>query len=120
MTNLGAFREYCKAYLREHPNIHKDMTFLVRQLAPTPQGLPLEIYVFTNDQRWVYYEGIQADIFDHMYAVLPLFGLRPFQEPSGSELTRAIEGLRASGATPSRRFAEIPTGPNDAPADDLE
>ena len=91
MTNLGVFRAYCIAYLREHPEIHdKDMTFLVRQLAPDPEGLPLELYVFTRDQRWIYYEAIQADIFDHLFAVLPLFKLRPFQRPSGSDLREAL------------------------------
>jgi len=95
MTNIGAFREYCKAYLSQNEKIHKEMTFLVRQLAPTPQGLPIEIYVFTNDQRWPVYEGIQADIFDHLFAVLPLFGLRPFQEPSGADVAHAAEALAA-------------------------
>lgn len=91
MTNLGVFRAYCIAYLREHPEIHdKDMTFLVRQLAPDPEGLPLELYVFTRDQRWIYYEAIQADIFDHLFAVLPLFELRPFQRPSGSDWREAL------------------------------
>lgn len=96
MTNLGAFREYCKAFLRQHESIHKEMTFLVRQLAPTAKGLPIELYVFTNDQRWLFYEGIQADIFDHLFAVLPLFGLRPFQEPSGADVSQAAEALIAT------------------------
>lgn len=86
MTNVGVFRAYCLAYLREHPQIHdEEMTFLVRQLAPDSEGLPLELYVFTRDQRWTYYEAIQADVFDHLFAVLPLFELRPFQRPSGSD-----------------------------------
>lgn len=92
MTNIGVFREYCKAYLSQHKDIHKDMTFLVRQLAPDAEGLPLEIYVFSSDQRWVEYEGIQADIFDHLLAVLPLFGLRAYQRPAGADLRAALGG----------------------------
>jgi miniconductance mechanosensitive channel len=98
MTNLGAFRAYCESYLREHPQINKEMTFLVRQLAPSATGLPIELYVFSSDQRWVYYEGIQADIFDHLFAVLPLFGLRAFQEPSGLDVSMAGEALRAAAS----------------------
>ena len=79
LSNSSVFRAYVVAFLREREDIHKDMTFLVRQLAPGPQGLPLEIYVFSNNQTWVEYEDIQSDIFDHLFAVLPLFELRPFQ-----------------------------------------
>jgi len=82
LTNVGCFRAYCIAYLRNHPKIHQNMMLLVRQLDPTPQGLPLEIYVFTNTIAWVEYESIQADIFDHLYAVLSLFGLRAYQFPT--------------------------------------
>ena len=85
LTNLGTFRAYVVAYLRSHPKIHADMTFLVRQLAPTPQGLPLEIYVFTTTTVWADYEGIQSDIFDHLLAVVPQFDLRVFQEPTGGD-----------------------------------
>jgi miniconductance mechanosensitive channel len=67
------------AYLRNHPKIHPELTFLVRQLAPTEHGLPLEIYVFSSDQDWVAYEGIQADIFDHLLAVMSQFDLRIYQ-----------------------------------------
>ena len=89
LTNSGTFRAYCIEYLRAHPSIHKQgMTFLVRQLAPTEKGLPIEIYVFVNDVRWVHYEGIQSDIFDHLLASLPVFGLRAFQLPSDSSLAR--------------------------------
>jgi miniconductance mechanosensitive channel len=95
LTNIGTFRAYCIAYLRSHPGIHQEMTFLVRQLAPTPEGLPLEIYVFTNDTAWGAYEAIQADIFDHLYAVLPVFGLRPFQSPAGRDLQGIGRPLRA-------------------------
>ncbi len=88
LTNIGTFRAYVTQYLRNHPQIHQEMTFLIRQLQPTPQGLPLEIYVFTNDTRWAFYEGIQADVFDHILAIVPDFGLRVFQEPSGSDIAR--------------------------------
>lgn len=86
MTNVGTFRAYVTAYLRNNPMIHKDLTFLVRQLEVTPRGLPLEIYVFVADTRWAIYEGVQADIFDHLFAVIPEFGLRVFQEPSGRDI----------------------------------
>ncbi len=86
LTNVGTFRAYLQHYLRNHPRVHQDMTFLVRQLALTDHGLPIEIYVFSNDQAWVSYEAIQADIFDHVLAVLPLFDLRPFQRPTGADL----------------------------------
>jgi miniconductance mechanosensitive channel len=86
MTNLGTFRAYLVEYLRHHPQIHQDMTFLVRQLKPTAEGIPMEIYVFSKDQRWAYYEAIQSDIFDHILAVLPLFDLRPFQSPTGTDV----------------------------------
>lgn len=86
LTNVGTFRAYVVRYLQQHPLIHKKLTFLVRQLQPTAQGLPLEIYVFTSDTRWAVYEGIQADIFDHLLAVLPEFGLRAFQQPTGYDV----------------------------------
>jgi len=81
LTNIGTFRAYVVAYLRHHPQIHQDMTFLVRQLAPTVHGVPIEIYVFCTDQNWVNYEGIQSDIFDHLLAVLSEFDLRAYQVP---------------------------------------
>jgi miniconductance mechanosensitive channel len=86
LTNVGTFRAYCLAYLRNHELVHQDMTLLVRQLQPTPDGLPIEIYVFTKDIRWAFYEDIQADIFDHLLAVIPQFKLRVFQKPSGKDL----------------------------------
>ncbi len=85
MTNVGCFREYVKRYLHENPKIHKGMTFLVRQLAPSKDGLPIEIYVFSNDVAWTNYEGIQADIFDHLLAVLPEFDLTVHQNPTGRD-----------------------------------
>ena len=89
LTNIGTFRAYCKEYLGAHPKIHHEgMTFLVRQLPSNEKGVPIEIYVFVNDTRWVEYEGIQSDIFDHLLASLPIFGLRAFQLPSDSSLSR--------------------------------
>ena len=85
MTNLGTFRAYVQAYLKNHPQINQDMTFLVRQLAPTSQGLPIEIYVFCTDKIWANYEAIQADIFDHILAIVPVFDLGIFQEPTGRD-----------------------------------
>ncbi|MDX5628054.1 MULTISPECIES: mechanosensitive ion channel domain-containing protein [unclassified Brenneria] len=86
LTNLGTFRAYLQAYLQAHPGIHKGMTLMVRQLAPTPEGLPLEIYAFTNTTAWVEYESIQADIFDHIFAVMPEFDLRVHQTPTGYDM----------------------------------
>lgn len=94
LTNIGTFRAYVTRYLREHPMIAQDMTFLVRQLQPGEAGLPLEIYVFVNDVRWAVYESVQADIFDHLIAILPEFDLRLFQAPSGSDL-RSMAQLAA-------------------------
>ena len=90
-TNLGIFRRYLENYLRSHPQISQEMTFLVRHLQPTEKGIPIEIYVFSKEQRWAYYEGIQADIFDHVLAILPEFELQIFQNPSGSDLTNLIK-----------------------------
>jgi miniconductance mechanosensitive channel len=86
LTNIGTFRAYVTAYLRQHAMINADMTLMVRQLAPTPQGLPLEIYAFCKDKAWVAYEGVQADIFDHLLAVLPAFDLRVHQAPTGDDV----------------------------------
>ena len=88
MTNVGTLRAYLNHYLKHHPGIHQEMTLLVRQLEPTPQGLPLEIYCFTNDTNWTFYENVQSDIFDHVLAVLPEFGLRVFQQPTGNDLVQ--------------------------------
>jgi len=85
LTNVGTFRAYIAAYLKNHPKVNQDMTFLIRHLEPTPQGLPIQIYVFCKDQRWANYEAIQADIFDHILAVVGEFGLRVFQHPSGAD-----------------------------------
>ncbi len=83
LTNLGTFRAYLQAYLQNHPMIHQEMTLLVRHLQPTEHGLPIEVYAFSRDQAWANYEGIQADVFDHVLAVIPQFDLRVYQQPSG-------------------------------------
>lgn len=85
MTNIGTFRAYVVAYLKSNKKIHQGMTFIVRQLPPNPSGLPLEIYVFSNDTAWANYEAIQADIFDHILAIIPEFDLRVFQNPTGED-----------------------------------
>jgi miniconductance mechanosensitive channel len=90
LTNIGTFRAYVESFLRNHPNIHQEMTFLVRQLSPTENGLPLEIYVFCNDQDWARYESIQGDIFDHLLAAAPVFDLRIFQQPTGSDFRKLL------------------------------
>src|SRR3989338_7770819 len=86
VTNIGTFRAYVEHYLRQHPGIHQEMTQLVRQMNPTADGLPLELYCFTNTIAWARYEAIQSDIFDHLLAILPEFGLRVFQHPSGADM----------------------------------
>lgn len=85
-TNLGVFRRYLTAYLRSLPTVNQQMMVMVRQLQPTEHGLPLELYFFTDTVDWVCYEGIQADVFDHLLAIVPQFGLRVFQAPAGSDL----------------------------------
>lgn len=85
-TNLGVFRKYLEAYLRNHPMINQEMTFLVRHLQSTEKGIPVEIYVFCKDKRWAFYESVQADIFDHVLAVIPEFELSVYQAPSGRDL----------------------------------
>ncbi|NOU59772.1 mechanosensitive ion channel family protein [Marinifilum caeruleilacunae] len=90
LTNVGTFRKYIEAYLQSHPKIHKNMTFLVRQLQPSEKGLPIEIYVFSNDQAWANYEAIQADIFDHIFAIVPEFNLKVFQNPTGDDFQKLM------------------------------
>jgi len=95
LTNIGTFRAYCVAYLRNHPKIHQSgMTLLVRQLAPTEKGIPIEIYCFTNDTAWVNFEDIQGDLFDHLLSILPEFGLSTYQSPSGADLEKAGSALQ--------------------------
>lgn len=87
LTNMGTFRAYVVYYLRQHAGISDDETLLVRQMQPTPEGLPLEIYAFTNTTAWVEYEDIQSDIFDHLLAIIEEFGLRAYQAPSGADFS---------------------------------
>lgn len=86
-TNIGVFRQYLKSYLRARPDINNDMTFLVRQLDPTEKGIPIQVYVFTTTTEWAKYEDIQADVFDHILAVIPVFGLKVFQFPSSGVIS---------------------------------
>lgn len=94
LTNLGTFRAYVESYLRQLGPIRDDMTFLVRQLAPTPEGIPLELYCFSGEQRWAQYEGIMGDIFDHLLSVLDEFGLKPFQQPSGEDFRNILPAVK--------------------------
>ncbi|ACS51626.1 mechanosensitive ion channel family protein [Bartonella grahamii] len=91
LTNIGTFRAYVFAYLQQHININPNMTFMARQLPPTENGLPLEIYCFTNTTVWIDYEQIQGDIFDHLYSILPCFGLKVFQNPSGYDFNQVLK-----------------------------
>ena len=91
MTNLGTFRAYIQAYLNNNPMINKEMTFLVRQLAPSENGIPIELYVFSKDKVWANYENIQANIFDHILAVIPEFDLEVFQSPTGRDFSKIVK-----------------------------
>ena len=96
LTNLGTFRAYVQKYLEAHPQTHKGMTLLVRQLEPGPQGVAIEMYCFSNDTAWANYENFQADVFDHLISTLPDFGLKAFQSPGGSDFAKVLAG--AGGA----------------------
>ena len=85
-TNIGIFRAYLNAYLANCPYINKDMTFMVRQLAPTEYGVPIQIYAFSSNKAWISYENIQSDIFDHVFAVVGMFDLKIYQKPSSNSL----------------------------------
>ncbi len=91
ITNIGTFRKYIEEYLKQHPKIHNNMTFLVRHLQPTETGLPIQIYVFSNDQKWANYESIQADIFDHILAIISEFELKVFQNPTGDDFQKLLK-----------------------------
>lgn len=106
LSNLGCFRAYVTAYLRAHPRIDERKTLMARQLEPTASGLPLEVYCFTDTTLWVEYEGIQADVFDHLLAILPEFGLRVAQQPGGADIARAVATL----SSPSRQGAMVDGG----------
>ncbi|MCX8278961.1 mechanosensitive ion channel [Phyllobacterium sp. 0TCS1.6C] len=101
ITNMGTFRAYVEAYVRAHSQVHQNMTILVRQLQPGPEGLPLEIYCFTKTIAWHDYEAIQSDIFDHLFALLPEFGLSVFQNPSGADF-KAWQVKRPALPAPSQ------------------
>lgn len=90
LTNLGTYRAYALNYLKNHPKIHSGLTLIVRQLAPGPEGAPLELYCFTNTTVWAEYEDIQSDIFDHLLAIVPEFGLRLYQKPAGADFSELI------------------------------
>ncbi len=109
LTNLGTFRAYTNAYLQANSSIHKDMTLMVRMMQPTAEGVPMELYCFTTTTRWVDYEAIQGDLFDHLLAILPEFGLRVFQAPGGADmrgLTAQLAAQQAGMAPPDRRSAQ--------------
>lgn len=91
LTNLGTFRAYIREYVKNHPKIDDSQTLLIRQLQPTEYGIPIELYIFTNDNRWIEYEGIQSDIFDHLLSILPEFNLRAFQRPSDYAVSSGIK-----------------------------
>lgn len=91
MTNIGTLRAYLLRYIQRHPKINKDLTILVRQLAPTEKGIPIQIYAFSNEIAWANYEAIQADIFDHTLAVIPQFDLEIFQSPSGGDFKQLMK-----------------------------
>ncbi|MFN8698495.1 MAG: mechanosensitive ion channel family protein [Flavobacteriales bacterium] len=92
MTNIGIFRQYAMTYIEENPKINLSMTYMVRQLQPTENGLPIEIYAFTYDKKWEEFELVAADLFDHLLASVPFFELEVFQNPGGSDM----RGLRRS------------------------
>ena len=98
-TNLGIFRKYLEEYLKDNPNINKDMTILVRQLQADENGIPIEIYAFSKEKRWIEYEAIQDEIFDHILAVIPEFGLQVFQLPSGHDVSDLTDKI-SSGIKP--------------------
>ena len=99
LTNIGTLRAYIRNYLRQHPKIHDNMTLIVRQLQPGTEGVPIEIYCFSNDINWDNYEAIQADIFDHIFAIVPEFGLRLFQQPAGSDFAQLNVRSKLKGSS---------------------
>lgn len=90
LTNLTVFRLYLEEYLKAHEDIHKEMTYMVRELAPTSKGVPVEVYAFSNKQQWILYEKIAADIFDHIFATLPFFELEVFEDPTGTDIQQVL------------------------------
>ena len=106
LTNIGTFRAFALAYLKDHPDVHPNMTCMVRQMQPTAEGVPLEIYCFTRTTAWAEYERIQGDVFDYLLAVLPEFGLSVYQQPSGNDMRIGLAGRVAPEPAP-RRLEEI-------------
>ncbi len=94
MVNLGVFRQYLESYLRRHPAVNTDLSLIVRQLQPTPEGLPMELYFFSANKSWIPYEHLQADVFDYVLAILPEFGLQIFQSPTGTDLQSALNNMQ--------------------------
>ncbi len=117
LTNVGTFRAYVVAYLKRHAKLHDGMTLMVRQLQPTPSGLPLEVYVFSKDTNWIAYEDLQSDLFDHFLSVLPQFGLRVFQEPTGADL-RTLSDVRAKPGPATGSGVDLPHPISDRPMAD--
>lgn len=101
LTNLGCFRAYAQAYLEAHPKLHHGLFTLVRQLDPRPTGIPLELYCFTAHVGWAEYENAQGDIFDHLLAILPEFGLSLYQQPTGADLRGGLTALQAAATPPA-------------------
>lgn len=106
VVNLYVFRNYLQNYLKEHPRTHKEL-IMVRQMQPTSEGLPLEIYCFSNTTVWPEYEQIQGEIFDHILAVIPEFGLRIFQRPSGNDLTKYSFSLDRKNHIPTLKLVYL-------------
>lgn len=106
LTNIGTFRAFALAYLKDHPDVHPNMTCMVRQMQPTAEGVPLEIYCFTRTTAWAEYERIQGDVFDYLLAVLPEFGLSVYQQPSGNDMRIGLAGRAAHEPAP-RRLEEM-------------
>ncbi len=113
LTNIGTLRAYMIAYLRNHPKIHQEMTLLVRQMEATPSGVPLQVYAFTNNTAWINYEGVQGDVFDHFMAMVPEFGLRVFQNPSGADF-KSIAPVSQNGFKLESSVGKPPSMRSDA------
>ena len=103
LTNIGTFRAYVEVYLRGSPRIHQGMTLMVRALEPTPEGVPIEVYCFTASTDWAIYESTQGDIFDHLLSILPEFGLRLYQSPTGNDLRIGMAAQRAESTQALRK-----------------
>ena len=103
IVNLQVFRNYIEVYLRNHPKVNNEMMVMVRQLQPTPQGLPLELYFFFDGTEWVPYENLQSEVFEHLFAILPSFGLRVFQSPAGSDFSNHVADVDIVEKNPKKR-----------------